>query len=176
MTSAAPDSGPDTDRRSSRSRGVGATLRPAGLLRRLPALAVDLLPPALSVALLFATNILERSLIAAPPGWFWSEWWLTFWLDHPSTLWTPLLVFALLGLTWNTAWELAAGRTPGAMALRLRVVDQRGLPIGQKQALLRGLGAALNVLTLGLGYLLIAASARRRGLHDWISGSAVVRV
>ena len=157
------------------SRPRSTQLRPAGLLRRLPALLLDLVAPTLLIGLLVAADVLERSLIAPPPGWFWSEWWLSFWLDDPTTLWTPVLVFVLLGLLWNTGWELALGRTPGAMALGLRVVDRGALPIGRAHALRRGLGAALNVLTLGLGYGLVAVTPLRRGLHDLVGGSVVVR-
>ncbi len=70
----------------------------------------------------------------------------------------------------------ARGATPGKSLLGLTVVTESGeTPIGYGRALLRLVGYAASSLPLGLGFLLIAFSPDRRGLHDRIAGTRVER-
>ena len=70
----------------------------------------------------------------------------------------------------------ARGATPGKSLLGLTVVTESGeTPIGYGRALLRLVGYAASSLLLGLGFLLIAFSPDRRGLHDRIAGTRVER-
>ena len=91
-------------------------------------------------------------------------------------LWTPLLVFALLSLSWFVGFEASARQaTPGKRLLGLRVVDERGEGIGLVRAVQRHLAGALSWLTLNAGHLLAAIPPRRRSLHDRIAGTQVVQ-
>jgi len=60
------------------------------------------------------------------------------------------------------------------MAFRARIVNLDGSRIGFGRALLRWLGSVLNGMTLGLGFLVVAFRADKRGLHDLIAGTKVV--
>jgi len=79
-----------------------------------------------------------------------------------------LLNFGLLpGLTGLTLGKWAAG-------LRIQRVDGGNPGIGR--VLLRHfVGYPLSLVTLGLGFLLAAATVHGRGLHDMIAGTVVVR-
>lgn len=152
-----------------------APLATVGLLRRAPALLIDAVPAAFLTALLFAVGALDARILRPEPGWFWTEWLLKFWLDDRGSLLAPLAVFALASIIWTTLWEVVASRTPGSRVVGLRVVDREGFDISTAQALLRGLGSLVNLATLGLGYLWVFVSRYRRGWHDLMAGSYVVR-
>ncbi|MEX2222617.1 MAG: RDD family protein, partial [Candidatus Rokuibacteriota bacterium] len=68
------------------------------------------------------------------------------------------------------------GQTLGKMAFRIRVVDLRGGPLSFGQAVLRHLGSWFAAVILGLGYLLVAFRADKRGLHDLVAGTRVEHV
>ncbi|MEE8326342.1 MAG: RDD family protein [candidate division NC10 bacterium] len=68
------------------------------------------------------------------------------------------------------------GQTPGMMLLGLQVVRQDGEEIGFIRAFLRWVGYLLALLPLGLGMLLVFFQPRRRGLHDLLAGTCVIRV
>jgi uncharacterized RDD family membrane protein YckC len=154
--------------------GSDDTLRTAGLLRRLPAVVLDALPALAAVALAFVFGGFDARIFSAPEGWFWSEWFFRYWLDDRAALLAPLATFFVLAITWTAIWEATAGQTPAARLLNLRVLDRAGAPIGAKHAGLRAVGAALNVATLGLGYLWILVSRYRRGVHDLLAATVVV--
>jgi len=81
-------------------------------------------------------------------------------------------------VVWPTAWEVATkGRSPGKLALGLRVVTVEGAPIRFRHALVRGLvGLVEIVLTFGIVAVVVAlASHRFRRLGDHLAGTVVIR-
>lgn len=94
---------------------------------------------------------------------------------------------ALLGfwdfvVTWvlpvvvTLAFWVRRGATPGKLALGLEVVDiGTGERPTLRQAVIRYLGYLLSTLPLGLGYIWIALDPRRRGWHDMLAGTVVIR-
>lgn len=73
----------------------------------------------------------------------------------------------LPGLTGFTAGKWAAG---------LRILRDDGYEIGIGRAFARHFaGYPLSFITLGVGFLMAALTARGRGLHDLIAGTLVVR-
>jgi len=90
-----------------------------------------------------------------------------------------LLVIVALGLIivayfiglW--AWR---GQTLGQMAAHIKVVRQDGKPMDLGTAVLRFIGYVVCVLTLGIGFLLVAFDERKRGLHDRLAGTYVIPI
>jgi uncharacterized RDD family membrane protein YckC len=83
-------------------------------------------------------------------------------------------------LTW--AWHLwfetrKQGRTPGKRALKIRVIDARGLPVSLHQSLVRNITRVLDFVPLfyGVGAIAIMASPSRRRLGDILADTLVVR-
>ncbi len=72
-------------------------------------------------------------------------------------------------------WVGADGSTPGKMAMGVKVVMANGEPVEVGNALLRYIGYIPSSLLLGIGYLMIAFSSEKRGLHDIIGGTVVVK-
>lgn len=68
------------------------------------------------------------------------------------------------------------GQTPGKMLVGLAVVREDGAAIGYGRAFLRWMAYLLAALPLGLGLLVALFHPRRRGLHDLLAGTSVVRV
>ena len=63
--------------------------------------------------------------------------------------------------------------TPGKMMVGVRVTDLSGKRITFARATGRQFGKWLSGLTLCIGYLLVAFSDRKQGLHDLIAGTLV---
>ena len=66
--------------------------------------------------------------------------------------------------------------TPGKMLLSMKVVDARtGEPLSLRQSIVRYLGYFVSTIPFGLGLLWVAFDARKRGWHDRLAGSVVIR-
>ena len=93
------------------------------------------------------------------------------WLDTTATS----LLLVLIALCYFTLFVGFRGQTPGKMLLGLKIVRTTGEEIGYGRALVRWFGQCLGLLPLGLGFLMVALSRRKQGLHDKIAGTYVVR-
>ena len=68
------------------------------------------------------------------------------------------------------------GQTLGKMALHIMVIDARGNAPGIWRAILREvIGKLVSTVVLLLGYLWIIWDREKRGWHDYIAGTWVVR-
>ncbi len=80
----------------------------------------------------------------------------------------PWIYFAYLESSGNQA-------SLGKMAIRAAVTDMQGNRITFSRATLRFFGKCLCVLTIFIGFAIIAFTAYRQGLHDKIAGTLVFR-
>ena len=80
-----------------------------------------------------------------------------------------------LGMAYFTFFHGVSGRTPGKALLGLRVETAAGDPLTPGLAFLRWVGYVLSGLVFGLGFLWIALHRRKRGWHDLLAGTVVVR-
>lgn len=73
-------------------------------------------------------------------------------------------------------WEATFGRSPGKMAVGVRVVTTSGRPIGWRAAALRNLLRAADLLPIGylVGVVSMALSPRFQRLGDIVAGTMVV--
>ena len=84
----------------------------------------------------------------------------------------------LLTWGWHIYFETRhQGRTPGKRALRLRVIDARGLPVSLYQSLVRNITRVLDFAPLfyGIGAIASLSSSTRRRLGDVIADTLVIR-
>lgn len=65
--------------------------------------------------------------------------------------------------------------TPGKKVLGLIVTDEQGMKISVGRATRRYLAKILSFLILGIGFLMIAFTERKQGLHDKIFHTLVFR-
>jgi uncharacterized RDD family membrane protein YckC len=83
-----------------------------------------------------------------------------------AAVWLPALYYVLF---WTTA-----GKTPGMALLGLRLLRSDGGKVGPVTALKRFLAVTLSMMTLGIGFLMVLVTERRRTLHDLLAGTVVV--
>lgn len=137
--------------------GIALALRPAGVVARAGAFAIDLL---IRGALMLAV-----SMVLAPLGRFGSGLALILWF---ALEWFYPVLFELL----------PGGATPGKRALGLRVTMDSGLPITPAASLLRNLLRTADFLPfaygLGLATVLMRSDFKRLG--DIAAGTIVVHV
>jgi uncharacterized RDD family membrane protein YckC len=65
--------------------------------------------------------------------------------------------------------------TPGKMALSIKVTDMNGNRVSIGRAIGRYLGKILSSLILGIGYLMIAFTEKKQGLHDIMAETLVIK-
>ena len=70
----------------------------------------------------------------------------------------------------------ARGATLGKMALGLRVVTSDGQRLSFLHATGRYFAKILSAIILFIGFIMIAFTERKRGLHDMIAGTLVIKV
>ncbi len=80
-----------------------------------------------------------------------------------------------LNIAYVICFWSAKGATPGKMIMGIQITKHDGEEIGFGTALLRYVGYYVSWITLGIGFLMIAFSREKRGLHDHIAGTVVVK-
>lgn len=86
-----------------------------------------------------------------------------------------LMYLVSLAVVVLTIWlDCTKGGTPGKLILGIRIVNERGDFIGIPMAILRYIGKMLSGFILGIGYLMIAFTKEKQGLHDYIAKTHVV--
>ncbi len=63
--------------------------------------------------------------------------------------------------------------TPGKLLVGVKVTDEQGQRVGVLRALGRELSKIISALILMIGFIMIAFTDRKRGLHDMIAGTQV---
>lgn len=64
--------------------------------------------------------------------------------------------------------------TLGKLALGIKVTDLNGRRIGFGRATGRHFGKFISTLTLLIGYIMVAFTQKKQGLHDMMAGCLVV--
>jgi uncharacterized RDD family membrane protein YckC len=86
---------------------------------------------------------------------------------------------ALVGMVIHSCYEAffvaQMGATPGKMALGMKVVRPDGSRVDLGRAFGRYFAKLLSMIILGIGYIMIAFDSEKRGLHDMICDTRVVR-
>lgn len=98
--------------------------------------------------------------------------------DEPFNQRQLLVVLFALGLAtlYYGLWESSPTQaTPGKLALSLRVAGRDGRRIAFPRAAVRYWGKLLSTLLLGVGFVMIAFTRRRQGLHDLLADTIVLQ-
>ncbi len=85
------------------------------------------------------------------------------------------IVGVILGWLYFALMESSSKQgTLGKMALGIKVTDLSGNAISFGRATVRHFGKILSTIILLAGYLMVAFTAKKQGLHDMIAGCLVV--
>jgi uncharacterized RDD family membrane protein YckC len=79
------------------------------------------------------------------------------------------------GLVYDLIFLRGWSATPGKLLLGLRVRMADGSPLSIGRIIGRHLAVSLSGFTFGVGYLMVAFDAEKRGLHDHLCATRVVR-
>jgi len=92
--------------------------------------------------------------------------------------WLTLLTFAWFAMAtlYFTILHRSFGQTIGKSMLGLRVQTLDAKRLGTVRSLVRALAYAVSSSFLGFGFLLVALTPRKRGWHDFLAGTCVVRL
>ena len=94
-----------------------------------------------------------------------------------SSTWDGLISPYLLPVAYGVLFVGLRGQTPGKMLLRIRVVNEEGRVPGFWRAALREtLGKLVSALAVGFGFLSVAWNRKKRGWHDIVAGTYVIKV
>lgn len=87
-----------------------------------------------------------------------------------------ILVVVVLAIAYFPFFWARGGQTPGMKVFRLQVVrDRDGGPLSGGQAIMRLVGYWINGIVLYIGFAWVLVDARRRGWHDLIAGTVVIK-
>ena len=96
-----------------------------------------------------------------------------------SRIWSILgiffLTFLIVTVLYSTISIGVWGRTVGKAALKLKVVKPDGSRVSIMRAFGRSIAYILNYFTFGLSFLIIAFTHKKRGLHDYIADTIVIK-
>jgi len=87
-----------------------------------------------------------------------------------------LLSFVIGWLYFALMESSERGATVGKMALGLRVVTSTGQRLSFMNATGRYFAKIISAIILGIGFLMIAFTDKKRGLHDMIASTLVIKV
>ncbi|MEK4508489.1 RDD family protein [Paenibacillus sp. FSL K6-2524] len=107
------------------------------------------------LAFLIDCVILEILTWFSPFNWV-AEWILSF------------LYFTLLPCT---AWQ----GTVGKLILSVKIVDEEGEKISYLRSIGRYLARFISAIILCIGFIMIAFNEKKRGLHDLMAGTYVIK-
>jgi len=85
-----------------------------------------------------------------------------------------VIIVLLLGF-YFILFHSFSGQTLGKIVMGLRVVDKEGQPIGMLRSLVRYVSWLFAFMPLGLGLLYSAFDLNKRGWHDYIAGTIVIK-
>ena len=156
------------------------TPRYAGLVSRTGAVLTDVVVLAVLIAVTqwviqqIGRQILAWSFLDPGDCSRGTEWWrFRTWLCRGLPWVGPVAAFSF-PVIYRVAFWTVTGQTPGMALFGLRVLRADGRPVRLGVALRRILGYVACIFTFGIGFLMVAASRQRRGLHDRIAGTVEV--
>lgn len=134
----------------------------AGFWRRFMALALD------SILLFFPAATMRVLLGLSSSGL----------VDYESTATFAALCFEI-AVDWLYAASMLssrAGATLGMQAMGIRIAKTDGSRVSFSRATWRFFAQVLDLVTLGVGFLMQVFTPRRQTLHDLVTGTVVLRV
>ena len=156
-------------------RAPGLRVRVVPFWLRTVANLIDLVPLAtLYLMVLFATGLADTSEL---PQSRWNTFDMLVDLMNERPLffvWPALLWFAMVG-AYYLVCELTLGVSVGKRLLNFTLIDSSGERPIALMILIRNVIRLVSLALLGLGYLWALFDTERRTLHDWLSGTWLIR-
>lgn len=151
----------------------------AGFWKRLAAYIIDVIVLYLPNMLIMnafgedaAQTTLQQALLAAGtnPDIVLAAYGHYYETMHVALALTSLLAWLYFALCESSAWQATVGK----LAMGIRVTDLQGRRISFPRALGRYAAKILSVMILLLGFLMVAWTRRKQGLHDMLANTLVL--
>jgi uncharacterized RDD family membrane protein YckC len=159
------------------SRREAPSVFVVGFWKRAAAAAIDLaivIPAALLITLIVSkiagVHLPPRNMKVTD-----LDMWIDLVLATDPALVMGLVLMLAIGMTYLVVFHIVLGRTLGMRVLKVKVIDVYGDPPSPARCLARCAGYLAGVATLFLGFLWVGFDSEKRGLHDWIAGTYVIR-
>lgn len=149
----------------------------AGFWKRLAAYMIDALLVTITYYAINTVLVLGGMVAFGAFNGFSSSSWLTGGADGMFILYTVVtyLLMGAISLSYYAGFESSSMQaTLGKLAVGIKVVDAQGRRLSRGRAIGRWFAAMLSYLSLYVGYLLIAFTDRKQGLHDMVAKTQVV--
>jgi uncharacterized RDD family membrane protein YckC len=101
--------------------------------------------------------------------------WIDLVLATDPALIMALVLFIAIGMTYLLVFHIVRGRTLGMQVMKMKVIDVYGDSPSPGRCVARCAGYLASAATLLLGFLWIGFDSEKRGLHDWIAGTYVIK-
>lgn len=158
---------------SARQRSRGPRFHAVGFWVRTLAALIDL-AVILPVALFLSWIVGKLAGFGMPPDLGLDYLMLLLLGTDPAVVTLVVMIIATASL-YLLFFQIAMARTIGMRVLRVKIIDIYGDPPTTSRAAIRTGGYLLNLATLGLGFLWAGFDSEKRGLHDWVAGTYVVK-
>ena len=159
------------------SRREAPSVFVVGFWKRAAAAAIDLaivIPAALLITLIVSkiagVHLPPRNMKVTD-----LDMWIDLVLATDPALVMGLVLMLAIGMTYLVVFHIVLGRTLGMRVLKIKIIDVYGDPPSPARCLARCAGYLAGVATLFLGFLWVGFDSEKRGLHDWIAGTYVIR-
>lgn len=166
---------PSGVRSAARPRAAASTVTVAGFWRRLGGAAID-------AAIIVPVSILLTWIACAiagihlPPGKTRDvDFWLDLMLTSDPAVMTAVIITLAVATVYLFVFQATISQTMGMRLMSMRIIDVYGDDPSYLRVGLRTAGYLASLATLFLGFLWIGFDAEKRGLHDWIAGTYVIR-
>jgi len=166
---------PRDEPKPARRGGSAPVVHVAGFWRRFAAGWVDvaiILPVGLIlswVARSLAGVHLPASRIHGP------DFWLDLILASDPAIMTTFVMVLIVAVVYLMVFQALRAQTIGMRLLGMRIVDVWGDRPSIGRCAARTGGYLANLATAMLGFLWVGFDSEKRGLHDWIAGTYVIK-
>jgi uncharacterized RDD family membrane protein YckC len=101
--------------------------------------------------------------------------WIDLILATEPALVMGLVLTAAIAVLYLLVFQITLGRTLGMRVVRIKIIDVYGERPSPARCAARCAGYIASLATLMLGFLWMGFDSEKRGLHDWIAGTYVIR-
>jgi len=161
--------------RRQRRGGDSPVVHVAGFWRRFGAAWIDV-AVVLPVGLIFAWIACAIGGVHLPPSRMHGpDFWLDLILASDPAVMTTFVMIVIVGCVYLLVFQVLRGQTLGMRVLGMRVIDVWGDPPSIGRCVARTGGYLAGLATAMLGFLWVGFDSEKRGLHDWIAGTYVIK-
>jgi uncharacterized RDD family membrane protein YckC len=154
-----------------------ASVYVVGFWKRWAAAAIDfaIVVPAALIITLLVSKIAGVHLPPSNVHLLDIDLWIDLVLVTDPALVMAMVLFIAIGEVYLLVFHIVRGRTLGMQVLNIKVIDVYGDPPSPGRCVARCAGYLACWATLFLGFLWIGFDSEKRGLHDWIAGTYVIK-